>query len=110
MVRCKRCKLPYVPSNVSRIRTCVFCRKMLITDRKERVLNIVNDIKRYSETQGFAPTQDVVKTWIKFKFSIGENTCNSYLKELKNFESITFFEDEQEIRIGFINLVTPVKN
>lgn len=105
LVRCKRCRIPYKPDNVSRIRTCVFCRKTDEASRDERLKILVNDIKRFTETQNRMPTNKIVKTWIKLKFGVEDSTVNSYLKELEDLKMITFIEDECITKVKLLNLV-----
>ena len=76
--------IPYKPVNVSRIRTCIFCRKSNIPHRRDRLKTLITDIKTYSETQNCLPTSEIVKSWIKLKFSVEESTVKSYLKELED--------------------------
>ena len=103
MVRCKRCNIPYKPDNVSRIRTCIFCRKVLIDSRSERLKTLVNDIRKYTATQNCMPTKDIVKTWIRFRFDVEDSTSNSYLKELEESKEISFIDDDCLKRIKLCN-------
>ncbi len=105
LVRCKRCHIPYKPDNVSRIRTCVFCRKSLISGRTDRLNQLVSDIGRYTNTQNSLPTKDIVKTWIKLKFEVEDKTTNSYLRELEEAKLITFIEDECIKKVKLLNLI-----
>ena len=105
MVRCKRCNIPYIPDNVSRIRTCIFCRKSLEMHRSERLKTLVTDIQRYSSTQRCLPTSEIVKTWIKLKYDVEDSTVKSYLKELEDMKLIKFIEDECDERVKLLNLV-----
>ena len=105
MVRCKRCRVPYKPDNVSRIRTCVFCRKSSIDKRNDRLNVLVNDIKRYTDTQNCLPSSEIVKKWIKLKYEVEDATVNSYLKELEAMKVITFIEDECIKKIKLLNLI-----
>ena len=104
MVRCKKCHIPYKPDNVSRIRTCVFCRKSNIDKRIDRLNVLVNDINKYTITQNALPTNEVVKTWIKLKFQVEDSTVNSYLKELEEMKYIAFIEEECIKRVKLLNL------
>ena len=104
-VRCKKCKIPYHPDNVSRIRTCVFCRTSNVEDRSERLKVLVDDIKTYSETQGLLPTKEIVETWIRLKFGVSDSTIYSYLKELEEMGLIAFVQKDNNIRIKLLNLV-----
>ncbi|MBN1924068.1 MAG: hypothetical protein JW791_04910 [Nanoarchaeota archaeon] len=102
MVRCKRCNIPYKPDNVSRIRTCVFCRRSLLTSRSDRLNCLISNIKRYSETQNCLPSKEILKTWIKYKFEVEDSTINSYIKELEDSKMITFIDDECIKRVKLI--------
>jgi hypothetical protein len=104
MVRCKRCHIPYKPDNVSRIRTCIFCRKSHVDRRNDRLNILINDIKTYTTTQNALPTNEIVKTWIKLKFQVEDSTVNSYLKELEELGIIAFIEDECIKRVKLLNL------
>jgi len=105
MVRCKKCNIPYIPDNVSRIRTCVFCRRSLVTQRSDRLNVLVSDIRRYSETQNGLPTKEILKTWIKLKFEVEDSTANSYIKELESSKIIGFIEEECIKKVKLLNLI-----
>ncbi len=111
LVRCKRCKIPYKPVNMSRIRTCVFCRrKPDITSKEERLNVLVEDIKRFIETEDRLPTKDIVKTWIKLKFEVGESTARSYLNELEARGEIGFINESDMEKIKLLNPVNQPVN
>ncbi|VVB74172.1 Uncharacterised protein [Candidatus Tiddalikarchaeum anstoanum] len=82
MIRCKRCNIPYKPENVSRIRTCIYCRKSEVSSRTDRLKILVNDIKNYYASHHIYPSTDIVKTWINLKFEVSDSTADSYFKEL----------------------------
>lgn len=83
LVRCKRCKIPYIPKNVSRIKTCIFCRRNPAESKEERIGIIKEDIQKYYETQGLMPTDLIVKTWMRLKFDLAEKKAEELLKYLQ---------------------------
>ena len=110
MVRCKRCNIPYIPDNVSRIRTCVFCRKSFVEDRDERLKILAKDINRFTKTQKRMPSTDIVRTWAKLKFGVCDSTINSYLKEMENKENIVLIEENCKEKIKLLNINQPILN
>ena len=108
-VRCKRCGIPYIPDNVSRIRTCIFCRKSQVQKRDDRLRVLMNDIKKFTETQKAMPTSEIVMTWIKLKFDVEESTVKSYLKELEDIGAITFVEEDCT-RVKLLNSIQQTIN
>ncbi|MDD4352965.1 MAG: hypothetical protein PHN56_00755 [Candidatus Nanoarchaeia archaeon] len=103
LVRCKRCKIPYIPKNVSRIKTCIFCRRCVSEDKTER-LNIVKaDIQKYYETQGIMPTNEIVKIWIKLKFDLSDKKTDEYYKFLEKQNVITISKKEKIAPISALN-------
>ena len=110
MVRCKRCKIPYIPDNVSRIRTCIFCRKSIELDKKKRMEMLIDNIKKYSETQLRDPTEEIVKTWIKFKFNLTEKEIIKYLNNIKKLKFINFVKKENNTFVVLNQLVKPINS
>lgn len=104
-VRCKRCGIPYNPVNVSRIRTCIFCRKSPITARSERLDILTNHIQRFYETQHSFPTSAIVRKWIGLKFDVRDSTIDSYFKELEKHNLIEFVKDNYVEQIKLLNIV-----
>jgi hypothetical protein len=83
LVRCKRCKIPYIPKNVSRIKTCIFCRRNPAESKEERIRIIKADIQKYYETQRLMPTDLIVKTWMRLKFDLAEKKAEELFKYLQ---------------------------
>jgi hypothetical protein len=91
LVRCKRCKIPYIPKNVSRIKTCIFCRRNPAENKIERANIVKSDIQKYYETQGILPTANIIKTWIKLKFDLSDKKADDFFKffEKQNVASVS---------------------
>lgn len=87
LVRCKRCKVPYIPKNVSRIKTCIFCRRNPAEGKTERLSIILNDIETYIETQKALPTEAIIKMWIKLRFDLSDKMVTEYYNSLKKLNS-----------------------
>jgi hypothetical protein len=103
LVRCKRCKIPYIPKNVSRIKTCVFCRRNPAEDKIERINIIKDDIKKYYETQGNMPTDTIIKLWIKLKYDLSDKQRDEYFKFLEKQNTITVSKKEKIVPVSAIN-------
>lgn len=103
LVRCKRCKIPYIPKNVSRIKTCIFCRRNPEEDKNERLKIINGDIKIYSQTQGNEPTDEIIKLWIKLKFDLSDKKTDEYFKFFQSQNAQVITKKEKTQRIAAIN-------
>ena len=103
LVRCKRCKVPYIPKNVSRIKTCIFCRRNPAENKSERCGIVKSDIQKYYETQGFMPTPEIVKLWIKLKFDLSDKKTDEFYRFLERQSTITISKKEKIASVSAIN-------
>jgi hypothetical protein len=103
LVRCKRCKIPYIPKNVSRIKTCIFCRRNPAEDKNERLNIIKSDIQKYYETQGIMPTNEIIKVWIRLKFDLSVKKTEEYYKFLGKQNIISISKKEKVAIISAAN-------
>ena len=71
---------------------------------------IINNIKVYSETQLCAPTETIVKTWIKFKFNLTEKEMNNYLNKIKKLNFINFVKKENNTIVVLNQLTKPINS
>ena len=103
LVRCKRCKIPYIPKNVSRIKTCIFCRRNPAEGKTERINLVKEDIQKYYETQGLMPTPEIIKLWIKLKFDLCDKKTEEYYRFLEKQSTIIFSKKEKVATISALN-------
>ncbi|MFA5303371.1 MAG: hypothetical protein WC393_02435 [Candidatus Nanoarchaeia archaeon] len=103
LVRCKRCKIPYIPKNVSRIKTCIFCRRNPAENKIERINIVKADIQKYYETQGMMPTSEIIKLWIKLKYDLSDKKTEEYFKFLEKQSTITVSKKEKVANISALN-------
>ncbi len=94
LVRCKRCGFPYSPENMSRVRTCVFCRKATdVHSRKKKIRMILKNIKKYFNSAKHFPIKENVLKWASLKFDVSDETGLSYLKELIEKNKVEIYDD-----------------
>lgn len=104
MIRCKRCNIPYKPENVSRIRTCIYCRRSEISERSERLKMLITDIKNYYYSHNIYPTSEIVRKWISLKFEVSDGTIDSYFKELEKLNVIKVVNGDYIDRVKLLNV------
>lgn len=104
MIRCKRCNIPYKPENVSRIRTCIYCRKSEISNRTDRLKILVGDIKNYYCSHNSYPTSEIVRKWISLKFEVSDSTIDSYFRELERLNCIKLVSDNYLEHVKLLNV------
>ena len=104
LVRCRRCRHPYNPEDISRVRTCVFCRKSMDAHTREKKLQImVKIIKRYFNSSKNFPNKDLVFKWATLKFDVRSSTVNSYFNEMINNKLIEIYDDGFNERVRILD-------
>ena len=93
-VRCRRCGHPYKPEDISRVRTCIFCRKISeVRSRDKKLDMLVADIRRYFNSSKNFPVKDLVLKWLILKFDVNNETVNSYINELISKKVVEVYND-----------------